>query len=136
MRGAAIRTKKLARDMLLYWKRVDREQVKVKLSRSIKLMRGAAIRTKKLARDMLLYWKRVDREQINVQCSDRSFAYQMVEELHNPWAKKQFLGFARTSEFNGPRMPCGPHYLIKEKDTTNASANLQDFWFFSICAKL
>ncbi|KAJ6847290.1 DNA helicase INO80-like [Iris pallida] len=26
MRGAAIRTKKLARDMLLYWKRVDREQ--------------------------------------------------------------------------------------------------------------
>ncbi|KAJ6847284.1 DNA helicase INO80-like [Iris pallida] len=41
----------------------------------------------------------------------------MVEELHNPWAKKQFLGFARTSEFNGPRMPCGPHYLIKEKDT-------------------
>lgn len=27
MRGAAIRTRKLARDMLLFWKRVDKEMV-------------------------------------------------------------------------------------------------------------
>lgn len=39
-------------------------QVKVKVSRSLKLMRAAAIRTRKLARDMLLYWKRVDKEMV------------------------------------------------------------------------
>ena len=27
MRGAALRTRKLARDMLLFWKRVDKEMV-------------------------------------------------------------------------------------------------------------
>lgn len=27
MRGAAIRTRKLARDMLLFWKRIDKEMV-------------------------------------------------------------------------------------------------------------
>ncbi|XP_008811751.2 chromatin-remodeling ATPase INO80-like [Phoenix dactylifera] len=51
---------------------------------------------------------------INAQCPDRSFAYQMVEEWHHPWTKKLFVGFARTSEFNGPRMPINPHHLIEE----------------------
>uniref|UniRef100_A0A1D1YT28 Chromatin-remodeling ATPase INO80 n=1 Tax=Anthurium amnicola TaxID=1678845 RepID=A0A1D1YT28_9ARAE len=51
---------------------------------------------------------------ITAQCSDRNFAYQMVEELHNPWVKRLLLGFARTSEFNGPRRPNGPHHLIEE----------------------
>ena len=32
MKGAAIRTRKLARDMLLYWKRVDKEMVSFSLS--------------------------------------------------------------------------------------------------------
>lgn len=39
-------------------------QVKLKVSRSLKLMRGAAIRTRKLARDMLVFWKRVDKEMV------------------------------------------------------------------------
>ncbi|XP_077252538.1 DNA helicase INO80-like protein isoform X2 [Tasmannia lanceolata] len=50
-------------------------------------------------------------------CSNRSFAYKMLEELHDPWVKKLFLGFARTSESNGPRMPNGPHHLIHEIDS-------------------
>lgn len=36
--------------------------MKLKVSRSLKMMRGAAIRTRKLARDMLLFWKRIDKE--------------------------------------------------------------------------
>lgn len=50
-------------------------------------------------------------------CSDRSFAYQMAEELHNPWVKRLLVGFARTSEFNGPRIPNAPHKLIEEIDS-------------------
>ncbi|XP_058204448.1 chromatin-remodeling ATPase INO80 isoform X1 [Rhododendron vialii] len=54
---------------------------------------------------------------INAQCSDRNFAYQMLEELHHPWAKRLLTGFARTSDFSGPRMPdCPPHCLIEEID--------------------
>jgi hypothetical protein len=37
--------------------------------------------------------------------------------MHDPWAKKLFLGFARTSEFNGPRKPVGLHPLIQEVHT-------------------
>lgn len=37
--------------------------------------------------------------------------------MHDPWAKKLFLGFARTSEFNGPRQPVGLHPLIQELHT-------------------
>ncbi|XP_038720061.1 chromatin-remodeling ATPase INO80-like [Tripterygium wilfordii] len=56
---------------------------------------------------------------INVQCSDRNFAYKMMEELHNPWIKRLLLGFARTSEFNGPRKPDSPpNHLIQEIDAT------------------
>lgn len=55
--------------------------------------------------------------QIDIHCSDRSFAYQILEELHHPWLKRLFLGFARTSESNGPAMPNGsPHPLIQEID--------------------
>ncbi|KAK9125166.1 hypothetical protein Scep_014012 [Stephania cephalantha] len=42
-------------------------KVKLKISRSVKLMRGAAIRTRKLARDMLVFWKRIDKEQAEVR---------------------------------------------------------------------
>jgi chromatin-remodeling ATPase INO80 len=55
--------------------------------------------------------------QINVWCSNRNWAYQVTEELHHPWTKKLFLGFARTSEFNGPKEPTKPHYLIQEIDS-------------------
>ncbi|XP_042514394.1 chromatin-remodeling ATPase INO80-like isoform X2 [Macadamia integrifolia] len=51
---------------------------------------------------------------INAHCSDRNFAYQMLEELHNPWVKRLLFGFARTSQCNGPREPNGSHHLIQE----------------------
>ncbi|XP_062211289.1 chromatin-remodeling ATPase INO80-like [Phragmites australis] len=54
---------------------------------------------------------------INVWCADRNFAYKFADEMHDPWAKKLFLGFARTSEFNGPRQPVGIHPLIQELHT-------------------
>ncbi|XP_065855452.1 chromatin-remodeling ATPase INO80 isoform X2 [Euphorbia lathyris] len=53
---------------------------------------------------------------IGVHCSNRSFSYKMIEELHQPWLKRLLLGFARTSEYNGPRMPDCPHPLIQEID--------------------
>jgi hypothetical protein len=52
--------------------------------------------------------------QINVRCSDRNFAYKLTDEMHDPWIKKLFLGFARTSEFNGPREPNAPNPMIQE----------------------
>ncbi|KDP26091.1 hypothetical protein JCGZ_21124 [Jatropha curcas] len=54
---------------------------------------------------------------ICAQCSDRNFAYKMIEEMHQPWLKRLLIGFARTSEFNGPRKPDGPHPLIEEIDS-------------------
>ncbi|CAK7342664.1 unnamed protein product [Dovyalis caffra] len=54
---------------------------------------------------------------IGGQCSDRNFAYQMVEELHQPSVKRLLIGFARTSEFNGPRKPEGPHPFVQEIDS-------------------
>ncbi|XP_043726158.1 chromatin-remodeling ATPase INO80 isoform X2 [Telopea speciosissima] len=54
---------------------------------------------------------------INAHCSNRNFAYEMLEELHNPWVKRLFFGFARTSQCNGPREPSGPHNLIQEIDS-------------------
>lgn len=40
----------------------------------------------------------------------------MVEELHNPWLKRLLVGFARTSDYNGPRKPTA-HHLIQEIDS-------------------
>ncbi|CAN8254382.1 unnamed protein product [Cochlearia groenlandica] len=55
---------------------------------------------------------------VSVHCSDRNFAYRVTEELHQPWVKRLLIGFARTSEANGPRMPNGlPHPLIQEIDS-------------------
>ncbi|KAJ7972181.1 DNA helicase INO80 [Quillaja saponaria] len=54
---------------------------------------------------------------IGAHCSDRNFAYKMIEELHDPWVKRLFVGFSRTSEYNGPRKPDGPHHLIEEIDS-------------------
>ncbi|XP_015898080.1 chromatin-remodeling ATPase INO80 isoform X1 [Ziziphus jujuba] len=54
---------------------------------------------------------------VNAYCSDRNFAYKMIEEQHCPWLKRLFIGFARTSEYNGPRKPDGPHPLIQEIDS-------------------
>lgn len=41
----------------------------------------------------------------------------MNEEQHSPWFKRLLLGFARTSEYNGPRKPGGSHPLIQEIDS-------------------
>ena len=42
----------------------------------------------------------------------------MLQEQQNPWVKRLFVGFARTSEFNGPSKPDGPpHHLIQEIDS-------------------
>lgn len=69
----------------------------------------------------LITWSDFLGLQIKVHCTDRSFAYQNLEELHHPWVKKLFLGFARTSEFNGPRMPTSSHYLIQEVNSESSS---------------
>ncbi|KAK8963409.1 DNA helicase INO80 [Platanthera guangdongensis] len=58
---------------------------------------------------------------INICCPDRNFTYQMIEELHHPWAKRKFVGFARTSEFNGPRWPIRSHHLVEEINTKEFS---------------
>ncbi|KAM1255650.1 hypothetical protein ACFX1Q_029898 [Malus domestica] len=54
---------------------------------------------------------------VTVCCSDRNFAYKMIEELQYPWVKRLFTGFARTSDFSGPRKPETPHHLIQEIDS-------------------
>lgn len=41
----------------------------------------------------------------------------MLEELHHPWVKRLLVGFARTSDSNGPRKPDLPHPLIQEIDS-------------------
>jgi DNA helicase INO80 len=41
----------------------------------------------------------------------------MIEELHDPWVKRLLVGFARTSDCNGPRKPDGSHHLIQEIDS-------------------
>lgn len=41
----------------------------------------------------------------------------MIDEQHCPWIKRLFVGFARTSDCNGPSMPDAPHHLIQEIDS-------------------
>ncbi|KAJ0789244.1 putative DNA helicase [Helianthus annuus] len=45
----------------------DTYEVKMKVSRSLKLTRGTSIRTRKLARDMLVFWKRIDKEMAEIR---------------------------------------------------------------------
>ncbi|KAL0848272.1 hypothetical protein Bca101_021519 [Brassica carinata] len=55
---------------------------------------------------------------VSVHCSDRNSAYRVTEEMHQPWLKRLLIGFARTSEANGPRKPSSlPHPLIQEIDS-------------------
>lgn len=53
---------------------------------------------------------------ISVHCADRHFSYKILEEQHNPWLRRLFVGFARTSDSNGPRKPSFPHPLVQEID--------------------
>lgn len=50
---------------------------------------------------------------ISAHCSDRNFAYKMIEELHNPWLKRLLVGFARTSDYSGPRKPTAHHFILE-----------------------
>lgn len=54
--------------------------------------------------------------QIEMLCSDRGLTYQREEEMQNPWIKRLLVGFARTSDRNGPAVPALPHHLIEEQD--------------------
>ncbi|XP_022856901.1 DNA helicase INO80 isoform X2 [Olea europaea var. sylvestris] len=70
--------------------------VKVKVSRSLKLMRGAAIRTRKLARDMLVFWKRVDKEMAEVRKREEKEAAEALkreQELREAKRQQQRLNF-------------------------------------------
>lgn len=62
----------------------------------------------------MFLWERFILAQINVRCSDRDFVYKVAEEWHHPWLKRLLTGFARTSDFNGPRKPTEVHPLIQE----------------------
>eukprot|EP00250_Pteridium_aquilinum_P019700 c24539_g1_i9 orf=448-5037(-) len=54
--------------------------------------------------------------QIEMLCSDRGFTYQREEEMQNAWIKRLLVGFARTSDRNGPAVPAVPHHYIQEQD--------------------
>ncbi|XP_073287400.1 chromatin-remodeling ATPase INO80-like isoform X2 [Primulina huaijiensis] len=71
-------------------------EVKMKVSRSLKLMRGAALRTRKLARDMLLFWKRVDKEMVEVRKREEREAAEALkreQELREAKRQQQRLNF-------------------------------------------
>lgn len=36
--------------------------------------------------------------------------------MQNPWIKRLLVGFARTSDRNGPAVPLLPHHYIQEQD--------------------
>ncbi|KAL3534402.1 hypothetical protein ACH5RR_002863 [Cinchona calisaya] len=71
----------------------------------------------KLLHSTYSYIPRARAPPIIAHCADRDFAYKILEELHHPWAKRLLLGFARTSDSNGPRKPNVPHPLIQEIDS-------------------
>ncbi|PWA92794.1 SNF2-related, N-terminal domain-containing protein [Artemisia annua] len=71
-------------------------EVKMKMSRSLKLMRGASIRTRKLARDMLVFWKRVDKEMVEVRKREEKEAAEALkreQELREARRQEQRLNF-------------------------------------------
>lgn len=71
-------------------------EVKMKVSRSLKLMRGAAMRTRKLARDMLVFWKRVDKEMAEVRKREEREAAEALkreQEIREAKRQQQRLNF-------------------------------------------
>lgn len=71
----------------------------------------------RLLRSTYTFIPRTRAPPVNAHCSDRNFAYKMSEEQQYPWVKRLFSGFARTSDYNGPRKPENPHHLIQEIDS-------------------
>ncbi|RVX09718.1 DNA helicase INO80 [Vitis vinifera] len=79
--------------------RIGKVWVKLKVSRSLKLMRGAAIRTRKLARDMLVFWKRVDKEMAELRKKEEREAAEALrreQELREVKRQQQRLNFLIT----------------------------------------
>ena len=58
-----------------------------------------------LLRSVRTYMPAVRAPQISLMCPDRGLVSQRIEELDNPRVKRFLVGFARTSENNGPAMP-------------------------------
>lgn len=58
-----------------------------------------------LLRSIRKYMPAARAPQISVMCSDKGFVSQRIEELENPLVKRFLVGFARTSERNGPALP-------------------------------
>ncbi|XP_026425969.1 chromatin-remodeling ATPase INO80-like isoform X1 [Papaver somniferum] len=80
-------------------------EVKLKVSRSLKVMRGAAARTRKLARDMLVFWRKVDKEQVEVKKrleKEEAEARKREQELREARRQQQRLDFliSQTELFN------------------------------------
>ncbi|CAI9099819.1 OLC1v1036698C1 [Oldenlandia corymbosa var. corymbosa] len=71
----------------------------------------------KLLHSVYSYIPRARAPPIGIHCADRDFAYKMLEQLHHPWLKRLLVGFARTSDLNGPGKPNSPHPLIQEIDS-------------------
>ncbi|RWW21035.1 hypothetical protein GW17_00014827 [Ensete ventricosum] len=74
----------------------DTYEVKLKVSRSLRLMRSAAVRTRRLARDMLIFWKKVDKEQAELRKKeerDAAEALKREEELREAKRQQQRLNF-------------------------------------------
>ncbi|GJV45888.1 DNA helicase INO80 [Tanacetum coccineum] len=69
-------------------------EVKMKMSRSLKLMRGALIRTRKLARDMV-FWKRVDKEMAEVRKKEEKEA---AEALNLGGNNRDLICYFQTKE--------------------------------------
>ncbi|XP_042020321.1 chromatin-remodeling ATPase INO80-like [Salvia splendens] len=71
-------------------------EVKMKVSRSLKLMKGAGIRTRKLARDMHVFWKRVDKEMAEMRKREEKEAAEALkreQELREAKRQQQRLNF-------------------------------------------
>ncbi|KAG0489569.1 hypothetical protein HPP92_006432 [Vanilla planifolia] len=95
-------------------------EVKVKVSRSLKLMRTAAIRTRKLARDMLIFWKRVDKEQAELRKKEERDAAEALkrEESAEKQRGQQRLNFllSQTELYKGEDLGTTSNTEIKSGD--------------------
>ncbi|KAI7754871.1 hypothetical protein M8C21_025130 [Ambrosia artemisiifolia] len=102
-------------------------EVKMKVSRSLKLMRGASIRTRKLARDMLVFWKRVDKEMAEIRKREEKEAAEALkreQELREARRQQQRLNFLLSQtelygHFMQNKSSSQPTETLLENDKTN-----------------
>jgi len=72
-------------------------QVRMKVSRSLKLTRAAGMRTRKLARDMLLFWKRIDKEMVYFNSFLKLIDFRMLNIEH--WKDMDIKKFIDCGDF-------------------------------------